>query len=239
MTCWILEEIIVLEGSTLKSNARRLCCVKFRDRGDAGVALAEKLGAVIGQNADVTAIGIPRGGVILAEIVARRLGASFDIVIPRKLGAPGNEELAIGAVMEDGTEYINRYLVTALRVPPAYIDEERAREVAEVKRRIQAYRKPAPYSIRGRTVILVDDGVATGATVIAAARWTKKQEPATLVIAVPVAPAQTIEALKHEADMVVALAAPRDFGAVGEFYEEFEPVTDEQVMSIMRARDML
>ena len=89
------------------------------------------------------------------------------------------------------------------------------------------------------TVILVDDGVATGATVIAAARWTKKQEPATLVIAVPVAPAQTIDALKHEADMVVALAAPRDFGAVGEFYEEFTPVTDEQVMSIMRARDML
>jgi predicted phosphoribosyltransferase len=213
--------------------------VKFRDRGDAGVALAEKLALVVGESPAITVIGIPRGGVVLAEIVAKRLGAGFDIVIPRKMGAPGNEELAIGAVMEDGTEYINRYLVTALRVPPAYIDEERAREVAEVKRRLQAYRKPAPYDIRGKTVVLVDDGVATGATVIAAARWTRKQEPKTLIIAVPVAPAQTVEALKHEADMVVALAAPRDFGAVGEFYEEFLPVSDEQVMSIMRDRNML
>lgn len=223
----------------LNSNVSHPYPVKFRDRGDAGVALAEKLALVVGEGAAVTVIGIPRGGVILAEVVAKRLGASFDIVIPRKMGAPGNEELAIGAVMEDGTEYINRYLVTALRVPPAYVEEERAREVAEVKRRIQAYRKPAPYSILGRTVILVDDGVATGATVIAAARWTKKQEPATLIIAVPVAPAQTVEALKHEADIVVALAAPRDFGAVAEFYEEFTPVGDEQVMSIMRAKDML
>lgn len=214
--------------------------MKFHDRADAGNALAEKLESIIGKALTIRVIGVPRGGVILAEIVARRLGAGFDIVIPRKMGAPGNEELAIGAVMEDGTQYVNRYLVTALRVPPAYLDEEKSRQVAEIQRRATAYRKPdVPYDIRDKTVVLVDDGVATGATVIAAARWIKKQEPATLIIAVPVAPAQTIESLKHESDMVVALAAPRDFGAVGEFYEEFLPVTDEQVMAIMREKSLL
>ncbi|MEO9295317.1 MAG: phosphoribosyltransferase family protein [Nitrososphaera sp.] len=215
--------------------------MRFHDRAEAGSALAEKLDAVIGKVPAATVIGIPRGGVILAETVARKLGAGFDIVIPRKMGAPGNEELAIGAVMEDGTQYINRYMVNALRVPPAYLDEEKARQVAEIQRRMAAYRKPGlPYEIKGRTVILVDDGVATGATVIAAARWVKKQEPSKLVIAVPVAPAQTVESLKHEADIVVALLAPRDFGAVGEFYDEFAPVTDEQVVAtIMRARNLL
>lgn len=222
--------------------------MKFRDRADAGEALAAKLERVIGSmrqegrdGSSVTVIGIPRGGVILAEIVARRLqGASFDIVFPRKMGAPGNEELAIGAVMQDGTEYINKYLVTALRVPPTYIEEEKARQVAEIKKRMAAYRSRGDlYDVKGRTVVLVDDGVATGATVIAAARWLKKQEPAALVIAVPVAPAQTVETLKYEADVVVALATPRDFGAVGEFYEDFSPVTDEQVAQVMRAHGLL
>lgn len=229
--------------------------LKFRDRADAGEALAERLVRILAggrgggegeeeqrqrKGGAITVIGIPRGGVILAEIVARRLpGASFDIVFPRKMGAPGNEELAIGAVMQDGTEYINKYLVTALRVPPAYIEEEKTRQVEEIKRRMAAYRKSDGYDIRGRTVVLVDDGVATGATVIAAARWLRKQQPAALVIAVPVAPAQTVETLKYEADMVVALATPRDFGAVGEFYEDFAPVTDEQVAQVMRDHGLL
>ena len=214
--------------------------MKFHDRADAGRALAEKLEMVVGKAPSTTVIGVPRGGVILAEIVAKRLSAGFDIVISRKMGAPGNEELAIGAVMEDGTQYVNRYMVTALRVPPAYLDEEKARQVAEMQRRMAAYRRPdMPYDIKGKTVILVDDGVATGATVIAAARWVKKQEPSKLLIAVPVAPAQTVESLKHEADVVVALYAPRDFGAVGEFYDEFLPVTDEQVAAIMRERNLL
>lgn len=214
--------------------------LKFHDRASAGNALAEKLEMALGKTEGAVAIGIPRGGVVLAAIVASRLSAGFDIVIPRKMGAPGNEELAIGAVMEDGTEYVNRYLVTALRVPPAYLEEEKARQVAEIKRRAQAYRRPGrAYDIKGRTAILVDDGVATGATVIAAARWIRKQGPAALIIAVPVAPAQTVESLKHEADTVVALMAPRDFGAVGEFYEEFAPVTDEQVMAIMREKGLL
>src|SRR5438093_1495686 len=111
---------------------------------------------VLGKTEGVVAIGIPRGGVVLAGIVARRLGAGFDIVIPRKMGAPGNEELAIGAVMEDGTEYVNRYLVNALKVPPAYLEEEKAKQVSEIKRRAQAYRRPGlAYDIRGKTAILV------------------------------------------------------------------------------------
>jgi len=214
--------------------------VKFKSRADAGEALANRLVKVEGHGGPVLVLGIPRGGVILAEIVSRRLGAGFDIVIPRKLGAPGNEELAIGAVMEDGTEYVNRYLVTALRIQPEYLADEKAKQMAEIRRRSAAYRRPGmPYRIEGKTVVLVDDGVATGATVIAAARWVKKQKPDTLVIAVPVAPAQTVEALRHEADAVIVLETPRDFGAVGEFYEEFKPVTDDQVMDIMRKNDLL
>ncbi len=214
--------------------------MKFRSRADAGEALADRLAKVEGHGGPVLILGIPRGGVILAEVVSRRLGAGFDIVIPRKLGAPGNEELAVGAVMEDGTEYINRYLVTALRLQQEYLEHEKARQAAEIKRRSAAYRSPGmPYRIEGKTVVLVDDGVATGATVIAAARWVRKQKPDTLVIAVPVAPAQTVEALRHEADAVIVLEMPTDFGAVGEFYEEFNPVTDEQVMDIMRGKGLL
>lgn len=214
--------------------------MKFRSRADAGEALADRLVKVEGHGGPVLILGIPRGGVILANVLSRRLDAGLDIVIPRKLGAPGNEELAIGAAMEDGTEYINRYLVTALRIQPEYLAEEKARQMTEIRRRSAAYRRPGmPYRIEGKTVVLVDDGVATGATVIAAARWARKQKPDTLVIAVPVAPAQTVEALRHEADAVIVLETPRDFGAVGEFYEEFKPVTDDQVMDIMRENGLL
>lgn len=214
--------------------------MKFRSRTDAGEALAERLAKVEGHGGPALIIGIPRGGIILADVVSRRLGAGFDIIIPRKLGAPGNEELAIGAVMEDGTEYINRYLVTALKVQPEYIENEKAKQAAEIRRRSAAYRRPGmPFRIEGKTVVLVDDGVATGATVIAAARWVRKQKPDTLVIAVPVAPAQTVEALRHEADAVIVLEMSTDFGAVGEFYEEFKPVSDDQVIEIMHDKGLL
>src|SRR3989337_2450677 len=122
--------------------------VKFRDRADAGGLLAERLAQKGHDNSIV--LGIPRGGVMIADIVARRLGADFDIVIPRKLGAPENGELAIGAVMEDGTSYINRYLVNALRISQDYIESEKARQVAEIKRRAAAYKKSGDYSIAGK-----------------------------------------------------------------------------------------
>ena len=212
--------------------------MKFRDRADAGDALAEKL-AQNGYNSNAVVLGVPRGGVVLADIVAKRLGAEFDIVIPRKMGAPDNEELAIGAVMEDGTSYINKYLVNALRIPREYIENEKARQAAEIQRRMAAYRKPVNYNFAGKKAILVDDGIATGATIIASARWLKKHNPAAVVIAVPVAPPQSVEFLEQEADSVVVLHTPRDFASVGQFYEEFHPVSDEQVTQVMRARGLL
>lgn len=214
--------------------------MKFRNRIDAGEILAERLAREGYGNSSTIVLGIPRGGVILADIVAKKLGADFDIVIPRKLGAPENEELAIGAVTEDGTSYINRYIVDALRIPPNYVESEKARQAAEIRRRSAAYRKPsAPYSISGRMAILVDDGIATGATVIASARWLKKHRPASVTIAVPVAPHQSVELLEQESDSVIVMATPRDFSSVGQFYEEFGHVTDDQVAAIMRARNLL
>ena len=215
--------------------------MKFKNREDAGNALAETLAPIVKKNNENALIlGIPRGGVVLADIVAGKLGASFDIVIPRKLGAPGNEELAIGAVMADGTDYVNRYVVIALKVKQEYIDQEKEKQMAEIVRRQSKYRKAGlSYDIRGKDVVLVDDGVATGATAIAASRWIHKQQPRSLAIAAPVAPAQTVEALKHESNHVVVLASPAEFSAVGEFYEDFASVTDESVMAIMLRRGLL
>ena len=212
--------------------------MKFRDRIDAGNLLAERLA----ENSYIPTIvlGIPRGGVILGDIVAKKLGVDFDIVIPRKLEAPENEELAIGAVMEDGTSYINTYIVNALRIPENYIESERLRQAAEIRRRSTAYRKQSlSYNITGKKVIIVDDGIATGATVIASARWARKHHPSTLTIAAPVAPSQSVEMLEQESDSVIVLHMPHDFGSVGQFYEEFGPVSDDQVTQIMRLRGLL
>lgn len=211
--------------------------MKFRDRIDAGNLLAERLAKTAHGPAIV--LGIPRGGIILADIVAKKLSADFDIVIPRKMGAPENEELAIGAVTEDGTSYINRYIVNALRIPQDYIEKEMARQAAEIKRRASTYRRPGGYRIAGKNTILVDDGIATGATVIASARWARKQNPSSLTVAVPVAPPQSVEVLEQEADSVIVLHTPRDFASVGQFYEEFSPVSDDQVMQIMRSKGLL
>jgi len=212
--------------------------MKFRDRIDAGNLLAERL-RKSGPTPEMV-LGIPRGGVILGDIVAKKLGTDFDIVIPRKLGAPKNEELAIGAVMEDGTSYINTYIVNALRIPENYIENERLRQSAEIRRRSTAYRKQGlSYKITGRNIIIVDDGIATGATVIASAKWARKHRPLTLTVAVPVAPAQSVEMLEQESDSVIVLLIPQDFGSVGQFYEEFGPVSDDQVVEIMRSRGLL
>ncbi|MFL6494751.1 MAG: phosphoribosyltransferase [Nitrososphaera sp.] len=212
--------------------------MKFRDRVDAGNLLAERL-RKSGPTPEMV-LGIPRGGVILGDIVAKKLGADFDIVIPRKLGAPKNEELAIGAVMEDGTSYVNTYIVNALRIPENYIENERLRQAAEIRRRSTAYRKQGlSYKITGRNIIIVDDGIATGATVIASAKWARKHRPLTLTVAVPVAPAQSVEMLEQESDSVIVLLIPQDFGSVGQFYEEFGPVSDDQVVGIMHSRGLL
>ena len=215
--------------------------MKFRDRGEAGDVLADRImkaGLTNGNNSVV--LGIPRGGIILADIVAGRLGAGFDIVIPRKLTAPDNEELAIGAVMSDGTSYVNQYLVTALRITPDYIGQEKSKQATEIQRRMSLYRKPGlDYNLEGKNIILVDDGVATGSTIIAASRWIKKQRPKRVTVAVPVAPPSTVAMLEQEADAAIVVLVPKEFGSVGQFYQEFDQVTDEQVIQIMKSRKLI
>lgn len=217
--------------------------MKFKDRIDAAEILAERLTESFNNlkinRQEAVILGIPRGGVIIADIVARKLSTGFDIVIGRKLGAPENKELAIGAVMEDGTSYINRYLVDALLITQEYIEKEKLEQQNEIKRRKTLYRKTSDYEIEKRVVTLVDDGIATGATIIAAARWIRKQRPKLLLLAVPVAPSQTVHLLRQEADFTEVVASPDNFNAVGEFYSNFDPVADENVIEVMKKRNLL
>jgi putative phosphoribosyl transferase len=217
--------------------------LKFRDRRDAAEILAERLTEFFNNlkinRQEAVILGIPRGGVIIADIVARKLSTGFDIVIGRKLGAPENKELAIGAVMEDGTSYINRYLVDALLITQEYIEKEKLEQQNEIKRRKTLYRKTSDYEIEKRVVTLVDDGIATGATIIAAARWIRKQRPRLLLLAVPVAPSQTVHLLRQEADFTEVVASPDNFNAVGEFYSNFDPVADENDIVVMKKRNLL
>jgi len=178
-------------------------------------------------------LGIPRGGVIIAEIVARKLSAEMDIAIGRKLGAPENPELAIGAIMGDGTTYTNEYLIKALKLSEDYVEREKARQLSEIRRRTTLYTKKRDYKIRDRIVILTDDGIATGATIIAAARWIRKQNPSYLIIAVPVCPPQTVEILKQEADSVDVILSPETLNSVGQLYENFNAVDDDEVREIL------
>jgi putative phosphoribosyl transferase len=217
--------------------------LKFRDRIDAAEILAERLTESFNNlkinRQEAVILGIPRGGVIIADIVARKLSTGFDIIIGRKLGAPENKELAIGAVMEDGTSYINRYLVDALLITQEYIEKEKLEQQKEIIRRKTLYRKTSDYEIEKRVVTLVDDGIATGATIIAAARWIRKQRPKLLLLAVPVAPSQTVHLLRQEADFTEVVASPDNFNAVGEFYSNFDPVADENVIEVMKKRNLL
>jgi predicted phosphoribosyltransferase len=221
--------------------------LKLKDRAAAANILAEALKDVIKkeqERKDSIVLGIPRGGVIVGDIIARKLSSSlFDIIIPKKLCAPHSEELAIGAVMEDGTTYLNDILVKELEVSQEYIEKEKVDQILEIKRRSLLYRRK-DYTARevyniinGKTVILVDDGAATGATVIAAARWIKKtnNSRSRLIIAVPVSPIETLNLLKKEADSIEVITSPStsNFKSVEQYYQSFEPVTDQQVIQIM------
>jgi predicted phosphoribosyltransferase len=213
--------------------------IKFKNRTSAGEILASVLADLFKKESKatpVTVLAIPRGGVILGDAIANKFSQSdFDIVIPRKLGAPNNPELAIGAVIQDRTAYLNERLIHTLQVSTEYIDGEIERQVQEIQRRISLYRHASkPYNVAGRSVVIVDDGIATGATVMVVAKWIKNYDPASVLIAVPVAPEDTVAALSREGIVVQVITTPSSFGSVGQFYDNFNQVTDEEVKEIAR-----
>lgn len=183
----------------------------------------------------IIVLGIPRGGLAVAREVAHTLDADLDIVLSRKLGAPGNPELAIGAVAEDGKVFLHRMLMDSLGVSDVYIQEEKTRQMAEIARRSDLIRRIFPgVPLAGRVVIVTDDGVATGAT-MQAALWVAKQEkPSRLICALPVGPEDTIIGLSQDVDDTICLRSPPDFAAVGQFYRIFPQVEDDEVLAIMR-----
>ena len=207
---------------------------QFRDRVDAGVRLADGLAAYRGR--DVLVLGIPRGGVVVAAEVAGQLGAELDIVVARKLGAPGEAELAIGAVTADGERWLNESLVQMLNVPPTYLEDVTRRERAEAERRERVLRGGQPaLPVKGRTVIVVDDGLATGATARAALRSVRRRGPGSLLLAVPVGAHDSCRALATEADEIICPCELMELIAISIYYDEFAQVEDSEVEAIMTA----
>lgn len=202
----------------------------FKDRVDAAQKLAKKLEWLKKENPVILAI--PRGGVVTGDVIAKILGLSLDIIVSRKVGAPYNPELAIGAVAHDGSFFPNSELINALGIPKNYLDEKIAEQIQEIEHRLVKFRGRSDYDLKDKTVVLVDDGIATGATVFVALEWIKKQKPKRVIVAIPVGPRDTIERLSKIAEVVV-LDDPVVFGAVGEFYQSFDQVEDYQVAEIM------
>jgi putative phosphoribosyl transferase len=205
----------------------------FRDRSAAGRALAERLRAYSG-DARVRVLGLPRGGIPVAFEVAAALGAPLDVFIVRKLGVPGQEELAMGAIATGGVRVVNADVFSALGLTEGDLERAAAVEQAELERREKAYRgaRAAP-DLAGATVIVVDDGLATGATMRAAVAAIRQQGAARIVVAVPVAARSTRDALAREVDEVVCVATPEPFLAVGRFYEDFTQTTDAEVHDLL------
>lgn len=203
----------------------------FANRVEAGQKLAA---ALKNDYKNAIVLAIPRGGVVVGYQVAQSLHVPLDVIITRKIGAPGNPELAIGAVAEDGTYILDNSLVEMLGVPQDYIEGEVERQKTEIKRRLQKYRcdAPAPH-LAGREVIVVDDGVATGSTLKAALLSLTKVGAKGVTVAVPVGPSDTVSELKRHADHVVCLYMPEPFYAIGEFYTDFEQTSDEEVTELL------
>jgi predicted phosphoribosyltransferase len=205
--------------------------MQFKDREQAAEKLAEKL-ARYRNAADAVIVALPRGGVVLGRIVADKLGLPLDIVVPRKIGAPANEEYAIGAVTESGEAVWNPEERTAAGA--AYWEETMRKEMAEAKRRLEAFRKGRPpRDLKGKTAIIVDDGIATGYTMLAAIKTARAEGAKRVVVSVPVAPPDTTARMAGEADELVVLHAPAIFFAIGGFYDYFPQVDDERVKELM------
>ena len=214
--------------------------VLFRDRTDAAKQLAERLywlkNEIQENKSSVVIVAVPRGGVVIGNIIASQLGAKLDLVVSRKIGAPFNPELAIGAVMPDGSYFLND-VAEMMNVSQDYIESQIEKEVKEIDRRLIEFRGNREYYniLEDKIVVLVDDGIATGATILASAKWIKdKHNCKQLIIAVPLAPGEILEDLKRVADKVIVLHTPEPFGAVGRFYHDFNQVSDDEVKEMMK-----
>ena len=204
----------------------------FANRVDAGRAMADNLCYL--KSKDTVVLGIPRGGIIVGAEVARILGSEFDIVLTRKLGAPGNPELAIGAVSENGDIILDKILAFEAGVGKEYIQEEKARQLVEILRRNKIYRKLCPkVPLKGKTAIIIDDGIATGATMQSALMAVRREEPKSVIAAFPVGTQDSITKLSQYADEIICLRLPDYFSAVGQFYLEFPQVSDEEIVKIL------
>jgi predicted phosphoribosyltransferase len=209
----------------------------FQDRADAGVRLAERLASsdVVGDRPVV--LGLPRGGIPVAAPVARALGCPLDVFVVRKLGVPGHEELAMGAIATGGIVVRNEDIIQQLRIDEASLSRVEVAEGAELRRRELAYRGDRkPVGVAGRDVVIVDDGIATGASMRAAVAAVTAAGPRSIVVAVPVASRQAVDSLAAEADAVVALAVPEPFGAVGSWYRDFTQTSDTEVGELLSPR---
>jgi predicted phosphoribosyltransferase len=213
--------------------AGREVSMRFRNREEAAVLLAERLQGYRGQRPLV--LGIPRGGMPMASVVASRLGGELDVILVHKLRAPFQPELAVGSIDEFGRVYLTPF-AEDLAIEERALDAEKRAQLATLRKRRERYTAARrPIDPAGRTVILVDDGLATGSTAIAAIRSIRAQRAARVIVAVGVAPPETISRLRREADEIVCLHAPGDFGAVGQFFDDFSEVTDEDVVRLLSA----
>jgi putative phosphoribosyl transferase len=205
----------------------------FRDRAEAGSLLAARLSGLADRD-DVIVLALPRGGVPIGYEVARSLRVAFDVFVVRKLGVPGHEELAMGAIASGGVRLVNHDVADSLGIPPNVIDRVAQREQVELERRERLYRGTGPLiPLANKTVVIVDDGLATGSTMRAAVTATRLQRPARIVVAVPVGASSTCEELADEADEVICLRSPEPFVAVGRWYRDFTPTSDDEVRTLL------
>jgi len=208
--------------------------MNFKNRKDAGKKLSESLKEIVTNIENAVILAIPRGGVEVGYEVSSETGIPLDVVIPRKLSAPGNPELAIGAVTGDGSVYIDEKLIRYLGIKESYIIKEVEEKLGEIKKRESIYRgENPPLDIEGKTVIIIDDGIATGATMISALYALRNKNPGRIIVAIPVAPQDAVERVKEVADDVICLHSPEMFFAVGQFYEDFRQTTHEEVLDLL------
>lgn len=212
--------------------------MRYRDRAEAGEALADALRTAEEEAvaAGALVLGVPRGGVVVAAAVAHRLSLPLDVALARKLGAPRNPELAVGAVAEGGAVWLNRPLLARLRLGEEWVEDAVVREEAEIARRAERYRQGRPAAaVAGRPVIVVDDGVATGATLASVLQALQARQPSRLVCAVPVAPPDSVQMLAGHCDAVVCPLQPSWFEAVGAWYDDFTQTSDAEVVELLAA----